>query len=913
MMTGRGGSLDEGSPSTVSGARPVPGAGAPGIRLFERGTALGARFEIGEVRGVGGSAVVYSAFDRELKLQVALKVLRADRTSPEALTRLKREVAVARHAASTRLVRVYDIDAAEESVFLTMEDVPGGSLKERLAEGPLPLEDALRIAGEVLEGLGVLHGLGIVHRDVKPGNVLLTEEGSVKLADFGLARRLEVDETRATSVNAFVGTVDYVSPEQALGRELDGRSDLYSFGVTLYEMATGGIPFKRDSAIGTALAHVKDPPPRLRSARPDAPAWLEAFVSRLLAKSPEERYATAEDALADLGARRVTGAARSGRRRAIRLAAGGLVAAALLAALAADRLLAPRSPARLIASGRAENGIVAVDDRGRALWERKDVCAAAHATIFRLAEGSARVAAVVTDGKGYIDPAGARVDVLDPATGATLDSLRIPPPELVAGYEAGGHWGAAGLSTVNLDGAGADELVLSVHLVESFPSVTFFLEPETRLARPVFIASGHHALAGAADLDGDGRKELVLVGTANRLGLRVGVAALRVAKPAEEVRGMVTVSPSFALTPDDYAFEQHRSELLWYALGPPSRGSLGRAVAVDETRRTVRVEGLSSSPFTLGFDGFPAGVASSLPARDRAAARDRCWTLFGRAGRLAAAGDVAAALAVAREAVGTIGPAGDPELLAWARTTEARHLVLAGDEAAADALYGGLAEAAAEIAPVSLDAARAFHLAGDLSRAAKWYATAVSGKGAPEEEWIVQAALEGAVLVELERKDPEAALALVERAPIRNEVFGELRDLVAWRTGRAVAPRPDAPATTALRRYWRLEEELVVLGGSGARLLPGIEAERRAAGQAAELFDLVEAEILLRQRQFPQAWAKAGTAFSALWARRSRDVTARAHLGLAADRTARAAEAVGRRAEAARIRTDVRRFLAAAR
>jgi tRNA A-37 threonylcarbamoyl transferase component Bud32 len=913
MMSVRGGSLDDGTRTIEAGPRSPREGDAPGVRLFAPGTDVAERYEVVSVRGVGGSAVVYAAFDRELRQPVALKVLRVDRTSPAALTRLKREVAVARQAASPRLVRVFDIDSSGESVFLTMEDVPGGSLKERLAEGTPPLEEVLRVAGEVLEGLAVLHGLGIVHRDVKPGNVLLAADGSVKLADFGLARRLEVDETRATSVNAFVGTVDYVSPEQALGRELDGRSDLYSFGVTLYEMLTGGIPFKRDSAIGTALAHVKDPPPRLRSVRPDAPAWLEAFVARLLAKAPEERYPTAEEALADLAARKATDAVRPGRRRALLFGGAGLAAAVLLAALFVPRLLPARVPARLTASGRTENGIVAVDARGRALWERSDVAAAAHATLFRRADGSAGVAAVITDGKGYIEPVGARLDLIDPASGTTIDRLRVPPPELFAGGVAPGRWGAAGLSAVNVDGAGADQLVLTTHDVESFPSVTYVLEPEARLARPIFVASGHHALAAAADLDGDGKRELLLVGTANRLGVRVGLAALRVAKPSEEARAMGRVNPSLALTPDHYAFEQHRSELLWYALGPPSRGSLRRGVAVDEARRTIRVEGLSSSPFTLGFDGFPAGVSSQLPARARGAARDRCWTLLGRTGRLADAGDVAAALAAAREAVGTIGPAGDPELLAWARTREARDLVLAGDAAGADALYGELAGAAPEIAPVSLDAARAFHLAGDLSRAAKWYATAVSGKGAPEEEWIVQAALEGAVLVELERDDPEAALALVERTPIRNEVFGELRDLVAWRTGRAVAPRPDAPATTALRRYWRLEEELVVLGDSGARLLPRIEAERKTAGDVVELFDLVEAEILLRQRQFPQAWAKAGTAFSALWARRSRDFVARAHLDLAADRAARAAEAVGRRSEATRIRADVRRFLAAAR
>src|SRR5512140_660505 len=133
MIAGRGGFLDDGTRTAVSGSRPAPEAGAPGIRLFAPGTALGARFEIGAVRGVGGSAVVYSAFDRELKQTVALKVLRADRTSGEALTRLKREVAGARQAASPRLVRVFDIDTTGESVFLTMEDVPGGALKDRLA------------------------------------------------------------------------------------------------------------------------------------------------------------------------------------------------------------------------------------------------------------------------------------------------------------------------------------------------------------------------------------------------------------------------------------------------------------------------------------------------------------------------------------------------------------------------------------------------------------------------------------------------------------------------------------------------------------------------------------------------------------------------------------------------------------
>ncbi|MBK9966574.1 MAG: serine/threonine protein kinase [Holophagales bacterium] len=310
-----GGAVDDRTRTMDEGSRGVSRDEPGGIRLFAAGAAVGSRFEIRSVRGTGGSAVVYSAFDRDLKQIVALKVLRADRTSPAALARLRREVAIARQAASPRLVRVYDIDASGESVFLTMEDIEGGSLRDRLAAGALPLEETLRIAGEILEGLAVLHGLGIVHRDVKPGNVLLAADGSVKLADFGLAHRFEADETRATATDAIVGTVEYLSPEQALGGDLDGRSDLYSFGITLWEMLTGGVPFRRDSAVGTALAHVREPAPPLRSVRPEAPAWLAAYVARLLSKTPGERYPAAEAALADLRARRATAnAARRGRR-----------------------------------------------------------------------------------------------------------------------------------------------------------------------------------------------------------------------------------------------------------------------------------------------------------------------------------------------------------------------------------------------------------------------------------------------------------------------------------------------------------------------------------------------------------------------------------------------------------------------
>ena len=181
-----------------AGAKP-----AARIELLAGGTELANRFEVRGVLGTGGYAVVYRAFDRSLEREVALKVLRHDRLSQGALLRLRREAAVARDVVHPRIVRIFDIEEAGETVFLTMEVVEGGSLVDRLArhasENPVPIDDAVKWATQALEGLAALHGLGILHRDIKPGNLLLTAENDVKLSDFGLALHLDRDETRATS------------------------------------------------------------------------------------------------------------------------------------------------------------------------------------------------------------------------------------------------------------------------------------------------------------------------------------------------------------------------------------------------------------------------------------------------------------------------------------------------------------------------------------------------------------------------------------------------------------------------------------------------------------------------------------------------------------------------------------------
>jgi serine/threonine protein kinase len=215
---------------------------------------LGDRYTIREVLGTGGFGIVYRALDLELGEQIALKVLHRDRWSDGALKRFRREVAVARQVTSPHVVQIYDLGTAPGAFYLTMELVGGGTLAARLHDGPLPIPEVLRIVREILLGLAELHRLGIVHRDIKPGNVLLDGDGRAKVADFGLARRWEGDETRDTETGALVGTADYLAPEVVLRRELDPRTDLYSLGVLLYELLTGQLPHARSSTLGSALA-----------------------------------------------------------------------------------------------------------------------------------------------------------------------------------------------------------------------------------------------------------------------------------------------------------------------------------------------------------------------------------------------------------------------------------------------------------------------------------------------------------------------------------------------------------------------------------------------------------------------------------------------------------------------------------
>ncbi len=378
---------------TASGPFPPPPAT---IALLAPGTSIAGRYRIESVLGAGGYAVVYLAFDRELERMVALKVLRPERASSDGLARFRREVAVTREMSSPRLARVFDIGSSENAIFLTMELVEGESLKERLRRGLLPVEESIAVSRGILEGLDALHAGGVVHRDVKPGNVLLGRAGEIKLADFGLARS-EVEPQGLTHSGAFLGTSEYVAPEQALGEPVDARSDLYSLGVVMFEMLTGRLPFPAESALGVLLERLKARPPDPRRFNAQIPRWLARMVLRLLERRPGDRYRTASEVLRDLARR------RSGRR--VRRPAALVLTALALVLAGAGILQGVRLEGRRFSHLVAvpKGGVAAISRRGETLWSTggsPGATASAYALARISRSGPEVVAAVAPDSGG---------------------------------------------------------------------------------------------------------------------------------------------------------------------------------------------------------------------------------------------------------------------------------------------------------------------------------------------------------------------------------------------------------------------------------------------------------------------------------------------------------------------------------
>ncbi len=260
-------------------------------------------FHVEKLIGRGGMGEVYLANQRSLNRPVALKVLRTDQSrSASFLDRLRSEATAVAKLNHPNIVHVYTLDKVDEIQFIAMEYVQGTNLKDYLIKkGPLDLPLAISVMRQVGQAIGAAGELGLIHRDVKPENILMTRKGRVKVADFGLCRDSDQSRAALTQPGLTMGTPLYMSPEQSQGHKVDHRSDLYSLGVTFYHLLTGEPPFEGDSPLAIALKHIRETPRRMLELRPDLPAELDRIVLKLLAKSPADRYQSAAEMLVDLG------------------------------------------------------------------------------------------------------------------------------------------------------------------------------------------------------------------------------------------------------------------------------------------------------------------------------------------------------------------------------------------------------------------------------------------------------------------------------------------------------------------------------------------------------------------------------------------------------------------------------------
>ena len=311
------------------------------------GTLFDGRYQVIRKLGAGGMANVYLAEDQELGRRVAIKILNDRHANDDQFVeRFRREAKNAAALSHPNIVSIYDRGEAEGTYYIAMEYLDGRSLKELIvSRGPAPVTVAVEYARQILQALRFAHRHGIVHRDIKPHNVLVDAEGRVKVTDFGIAR---AGTSQMTEAGSIVGTAQYLSPEQARGGDVDQRSDVYSLGIVLYELLTGSVPFNGDTPVEIAMKHLSATPEPPSAKRPDVPRDLDLIVMRALAKDPADRYQSAEEMDADLE-RFVRGASVSpeteeSATQIMRVPAGAAAASTAATMVAPRRTGAPPPP-----------------------------------------------------------------------------------------------------------------------------------------------------------------------------------------------------------------------------------------------------------------------------------------------------------------------------------------------------------------------------------------------------------------------------------------------------------------------------------------------------------------------------------------------------------------------------------------
>jgi eukaryotic-like serine/threonine-protein kinase len=261
---------------------------------------IAGRYDLVELIGRGGMSTVWRAHDRLLDRTVAMKVLHEQFTRDEEyVERFRREARSVAQLSHPNIVTVIDRGEDDGRQYIVFEFVDGENLKQLVERtGPLPVHDALLLAVQMGRALAFAHDRGLIHRDVKPQNVLLAGDGHAKMTDFGIARSVDVDGVTITGT--VLGTSEYIAPEQARGERVDALTDVYSLGVVLYELLTGGVPFRGENFVAVALRHVNEPPPDVLDERPDCPPRVAMAIDRAMAKDPAQRFRSMDDFVSEL-------------------------------------------------------------------------------------------------------------------------------------------------------------------------------------------------------------------------------------------------------------------------------------------------------------------------------------------------------------------------------------------------------------------------------------------------------------------------------------------------------------------------------------------------------------------------------------------------------------------------------------
>ena len=326
--------------------------------VLPEGTEIGLRYRVVQLLGRGGMGAVYRVWDEELNRDVALKLIRPEiAADADVIERFKREIQLSSRVTHKNVLRVYDLGEADGTRFLTMQFVEGRDLSSLIKElGPLPVPRLISLFRQICQGLEAAHEQGVVHRDLKPQNIMVEGNDNVLITDFGLAKNLGA--SAMTELGALMGTPAYMSPEQVRGQAVDKRADIYSLGVILYEMASGKTPFAGGSVFEVMMRRLSTPPRPLGELNPAIPAYLRKIVERCLAVEASARYQTVEEILADLDASSFTTNVRFEltRRRWMLLTAGAALVAAV--AVAGAVWLAKRKPAPQVA-GPARSVLIA--------------------------------------------------------------------------------------------------------------------------------------------------------------------------------------------------------------------------------------------------------------------------------------------------------------------------------------------------------------------------------------------------------------------------------------------------------------------------------------------------------------------------------------------------------------------------